>query len=100
MTSVARWRARSASRSPAGIAEARRLGYAEADPSGDIEGHDPVNKLVILARLAFDVWLDPAAIGQGADLVVVAPDDPTAMLEHSQECRDSGTPFAAAISMW
>ena len=29
------------------------------------------------------------------DLVVVAPDDPTAMLEHSQECRDSGTPFAA-----
>jgi adenosine kinase len=29
------------------------------------------------------------------DLVVVAPDDPTAMLEHSQECRDTGTPFAA-----
>ena len=29
------------------------------------------------------------------DLVVVAPDDPTAMLEHSQECRDAGTPFAA-----
>ena len=29
------------------------------------------------------------------DLVVVAPDDPSAMLEHSQECRDSGTPFAA-----
>ena len=40
----------------------RRLGYAEADPSGDVEGHDAVNKLVILARLAFGVWLDPATI--------------------------------------
>lgn len=29
------------------------------------------------------------------DLVLIAPDDPTAMLEHSQECRDAGTPFAA-----
>jgi len=44
------------------LAEAKRLGYAEADPSGDIEGHDAVNKLVILARLAFDRWLDPATI--------------------------------------
>ena len=44
------------------LAEAQRLGYAEADPSGDVEGDDAVNKLVILARLAFDLWLDPAAI--------------------------------------
>ncbi len=44
------------------LAEAQRLGYAEADPSGDVEGHDAVNKLVILARLAFDRWLDPEAI--------------------------------------
>jgi homoserine dehydrogenase len=46
----------------AALAEAQRRGYAEADPSGDVEGHDAVNKLVILARLAFDRWLDPAAI--------------------------------------
>ena len=46
----------------AALAEAQRLGYAEADPSGDIEGLDAVNKLVILARLAFGTWLDPAAI--------------------------------------
>ena len=44
------------------LAEAQRLGYAEADPAGDVEGLDAVNKLVILARLAFDRWLDPAAI--------------------------------------
>ena len=46
----------------AALAEAQRLGYAEADPAGDVEGLDAANKLVILARLAFDRWLDPAAI--------------------------------------
>ena len=46
----------------AALAEAQRLGYAEADPAGDVEGLDAVNKLVILARLAFDRWLDPETI--------------------------------------
>ena len=44
------------------LADAQALGYAEADPTGDVEGADAVNKLVILARLAFGAWLDPAAI--------------------------------------
>src|SRR5262245_9229825 len=44
------------------LVDAQELGYAEADPSGDVEGHDAVNKLVILARLAFDAWLDPGSI--------------------------------------
>jgi homoserine dehydrogenase len=44
------------------LAAAQAAGYAEADPSGDVEGHDAVNKLVILVRLAFGVWLDPAAV--------------------------------------
>jgi homoserine dehydrogenase len=46
------------------LADAQARGYAEADPSGDVEGDDAVNKLVILARLAFGVWLDPATIGR------------------------------------
>ncbi|HSK51698.1 MAG TPA: homoserine dehydrogenase [Clostridia bacterium] len=44
------------------LADAQELGYAEADPSGDVEGHDAVNKLVILARLAFGRWLEPGSI--------------------------------------
>jgi len=44
------------------LADAQRAGYAEADPSADVEGLDAVNKLVILARLAFGAWLDPAEI--------------------------------------
>ena len=43
----------------AALAEAQRLGYAEADPAGDVEGLDAANKLVILSRLAFDRWLRP-----------------------------------------
>jgi len=35
------------------LATARQLGYAEADPSGDIEGHDAAQKAAILASLAF-----------------------------------------------
>jgi homoserine dehydrogenase len=49
------------------LAEAQRLGYAEADPAGDVEGLDAANKLVILARLAFDRWLDPTAIATRPD---------------------------------
>jgi homoserine dehydrogenase len=44
------------------LAAAQAAGYAEADPSGDVEGHDAVNKLVILVRLAFGVWLDPGEV--------------------------------------
>jgi homoserine dehydrogenase len=32
------------------LAEAQRLGYAEADPSGDVDGHDAAAKVVILAN--------------------------------------------------
>jgi homoserine dehydrogenase len=48
------------------LAAAQAAGYAEADPAGDVEGHDAVNKLVILARLAFGVWLDPADVTTSA----------------------------------
>jgi homoserine dehydrogenase len=36
------------------LAEAKRLGYAEADPSEDVNGRDAAAKMAILARLAFD----------------------------------------------
>lgn len=35
------------------LAQAKELGYAEADPSLDIDGGDAAHKLVILVRLAF-----------------------------------------------
>ena len=44
------------------LKDAQRLGYAEADPTFDIEGHDTAQKLSILASLAFGIRVDPAAI--------------------------------------
>ncbi|MCS5478969.1 homoserine dehydrogenase [Corynebacterium sp. YIM 101645] len=35
------------------LAEATRLGYAEADPTADVEGHDAASKAAILASLGF-----------------------------------------------
>jgi homoserine dehydrogenase len=36
------------------LAEAQRLGYAEADPTDDVNGRDAAAKMAILARLAFN----------------------------------------------
>jgi homoserine dehydrogenase len=44
------------------LKEAQRLGYAEADPAFDIEGHDTAQKLAILASLAFGTKVDQSAI--------------------------------------
>jgi homoserine dehydrogenase len=44
------------------LREAQRLGYAEADPTFDIEGHDTAQKLAILASLTFGTKVDPEAI--------------------------------------
>jgi len=44
------------------LKEAQRLGYAEANPAFDIEGHDTAQKLAILASLAFGTKVDQSAI--------------------------------------
>jgi len=40
------------------LAKAQELGYAEADPTSDVSGGDALNKLQILARLAFGASFD------------------------------------------
>jgi homoserine dehydrogenase len=44
------------------LAEAQRLGYAEADPTFDIDGYDTAHKLAILTSLAFGTRVDADAI--------------------------------------
>ncbi|HEX8205865.1 MAG TPA: homoserine dehydrogenase [Solirubrobacteraceae bacterium] len=43
------------------LADAQRLGYAEADPTDDVTGKDAAAKMAILARLAFDT---PVSLSQ------------------------------------
>ncbi len=44
------------------LADAQRRGLAEADPSADVDAHDPAAKLAILAMLAFRRRIDPSQI--------------------------------------
>ena len=44
------------------LGEAQRLGYAEADPSADLDGYDARSKLAILAALAFGEKITPSDI--------------------------------------
>ena len=64
----------------AALAEAQRLGYAEADPAQDVDGRDAAAKMAILARLAFDtpVHLDQVRY-EGIEHI--QPDD----LEYARE---------------
>jgi homoserine dehydrogenase len=44
------------------LADAQRLGYAEADPTADVEGHDAAQKAAILASLAFHTAVPLSAV--------------------------------------
>ena len=44
------------------LADAQQLGYAEADPSADVDGFDARAKLCILSRIALHAELDPDAV--------------------------------------
>jgi len=44
------------------LREAQRLGYAEADPGFDIEGHDTAQKLSLLASIAFGTQVNQNAV--------------------------------------
>jgi homoserine dehydrogenase len=44
------------------LAAAQRLGYAEADPTFDIGGHDAAHKLALLTAIAFGTEIDAEAI--------------------------------------
>jgi homoserine dehydrogenase len=58
----------------AALLDAQQRGFAEADPSADVDGHDAAAKLLLLSRLAFEAPLlmdDVVTIGIGA----VEPDD-------------------------
>jgi homoserine dehydrogenase len=44
------------------LRDAQRLGYAEADPSLDVDGHDAAQKLVVLSMLAFGAKVDASQV--------------------------------------
>lgn len=56
------------------LAEAQRLGYAEADPSGDVEGFDAAAKAAILATMAMGGDLLPNQVARTGITHITAAD--------------------------
>ncbi|WP_263368951.1 homoserine dehydrogenase [Edaphobacter bradus] len=56
------------------LADAQHLGYAEADPSADVDGYDARAKLCILSRIALRSELDPDAVATQSISAVEAID--------------------------
>ena len=70
------------------LAEAQRLGYAEADPTFDVGGFDTAHKLAILASLAFGSKIDAAAVSvEGIEI------------DHARRSRAPPTNSASAIKL-
>lgn len=58
----------------AALADAQARGYAEADPTGDVEGYDAAGKVVILANLLLDLPLMMADV-EREGITRLTPDD-------------------------
>ncbi len=56
------------------LADAQQLGYAEANPSADVDGYDARAKLCILSRIALHAELDPDAVATQSISTVEAID--------------------------
>jgi len=56
------------------LAEAQALGYAEADPTADVEGHDAAAKCAILASIAFNARVTAADVFREG-IATVTPQD-------------------------
>ncbi len=88
------------------LADAQAKGYAEADPSADVEGKDATHKLVLLTRMAFNVWVQPSGISRkgitgvsAADVAAAAADGVVIKLVVSVErtATASGTSLVAFV---
>jgi homoserine dehydrogenase len=71
------------------VAKAQELGFAEADPSADVDGHDAADKLSVLVREAFGAALAPERIARQT-LRRVTPDMARAALERGRRLKQVG----------
>jgi homoserine dehydrogenase len=56
------------------LTEAQRLGFAEADPTNDVEGFDAAYKIAILSSIAFRRKIDPAHVFRSGITTIGAVD--------------------------
>lgn len=86
------------------LAEAQEHGYAEADPSGDVEGRDPAGKLSILAKVLADTAIAPSDV-ERVPLSTLTASDVASAQASGQRWRyiaalapSSGTSWSAVVA--
>lgn len=72
------------------LVKAQELGFAEADPSADVDGHDAADKLSILVREAFGVALQPKWIDK-LSLRDLAPNAAVEALQRGEVLKQVGS---------
>jgi homoserine dehydrogenase len=81
------------------LADARAHGFAESDPSADLDGADAAAKLAILCALAFGLRVDPSQIDTRSSAEITARDlararvdgDTIRQIAHVEYDRDTST---------
>jgi homoserine dehydrogenase len=81
------------------LADARARGFAESDPSADLDGGDAAAKLAILCALAFGLRVDPSQIATRSSAAMTAHDFAVAradggtirQIAHAEYDRDTST---------
>ena len=68
------------------LAQAQALGYAEADPSTDVDGIDTWHKLIVSSNIAFGVGLDISAI-PAAGISRIRKEDVDNFRKHGLVCK-------------
>ncbi|MBQ6823121.1 MAG: homoserine dehydrogenase [Clostridia bacterium] len=71
------------------LSEAQALGYAEADPSADIDGLDIMHKLLLSANIAFDVSLKKEEVPVFG-IRSITDEDVRNFKEHGKTCKIMG----------
>lgn len=80
------------------VKAAQDAGFAEADPSADLAGLDAANKLALIARAAWGVELDPAAI-DAESISDLAPDAGAAAARQSRVLRQVASLSRSALGV-
>jgi len=68
------------------LSQAQALGYAEANPSTDVDGIDTLHKLVLSANVAFGISVDQETV-PAAGIRYITAKDVTAFKEHGLICK-------------
>ena len=87
----------------AALAEAQRLGYAESDPTNDVEGIDAAYKAVILSQFGFGMTIDFEQVDHQG-ISTITPDDVAVAQELGYviklvgDIRETATGISAEVS--